>query len=79
MNPVPIMQLVELIRGIATSDSTYQTLLKVVARLGKTASVSKDYPAVIVNRLLLPLIDEAAYALYEGGGNHKPSKPPQFS
>lgn len=69
MNPVPVMQLVELIRGIATSDQTYQTLLAVVGRLGKTASVSEDYPAFIVNRMLIPLINEAVYTLYEGVGN----------
>jgi 3-hydroxybutyryl-CoA dehydrogenase len=69
MNPVPVMQLVELIHGIATSDQTYQTLLAVVCRLGKTASVSEDYPAFIVNRLLIPLINEAVYRLYEVVGN----------
>ncbi len=69
MNPVPVMQLVERVRGIATSDQTYQTLLAVVGRLGKTASVSEDYPAFIVNRMLIPLINEAVYTLYEGVGN----------
>ncbi|PPB82249.1 3-hydroxybutyryl-CoA dehydrogenase [Albidovulum inexpectatum] len=69
MNPVPVMQLVELIRGIATSDETYQTLLKVVERLGKTAASAEDFPAFIVNRILMPMINEAVYTLYEGVGN----------
>ena len=69
MNPVPVMQLVELIRGIATDDATYQTLLKVVETLGKTAASAEDYPAFIVNRILIPMINEAVYALYEGVGN----------
>ena len=69
MNPVPVMQLVELIRGIATSDETYQTLLDVVKRLGKTAASAEDYPAFIVNRILIPMINEACYALYEGVGS----------
>ncbi|NRP14001.1 putative 3-hydroxybutyryl-CoA dehydrogenase [Aliiroseovarius sp. xm-m-379] len=69
MNPVPVMQLVELIRGIATSEETYQTLLAVVERLGKTAASAEDYPAFIVNRILIPMINEACYALYEGVGS----------
>ena len=69
MNPVPVMQLVELIRGIATDEATYQTLLKVVETLGKTAASAEDYPAFIVNRILIPMINEAVYALYEGVGN----------
>jgi 3-hydroxybutyryl-CoA dehydrogenase len=69
MNPVPVMQLVELIRGIATDEATYQTLLKVVQSLGKTAASAEDYPAFIVNRILIPMINEAVYALYEGVGN----------
>ncbi len=69
MNPVPLMQLVELIRGIATSDETYQTLMDVVKRLGKTAASAEDYPAFIVNRILIPMINEACYALYEGVGS----------
>lgn len=69
MNPVPVMQLVELIRGIATDDATYQILLKVVETLGKTAASAEDYPAFIVNRILIPMINEAVYALYEGVGN----------
>ncbi len=69
MNPVPVMQLVELIRGIATSPETYAALLKVVESLGKTAASAEDYPAFIVNRILIPMINEACYALYEGVGN----------
>ncbi|NVO23306.1 3-hydroxybutyryl-CoA dehydrogenase [Donghicola sp. B5-SW-15] len=69
MNPVPVMQLVELIRGIATDQPTFNSVAGVVARLGKTASISEDYPAFIVNRILVPMINEAAYALYEGVGN----------
>ncbi|GAB4269851.1 MAG: 3-hydroxybutyryl-CoA dehydrogenase [Pararhodobacter sp.] len=71
MNPVPVMQLVELIRGIATDDETYQTLLEVVKRLGKTAASAEDFPAFIVNRILMPMINEAVYTLYEGVGNVK--------
>jgi 3-hydroxybutyryl-CoA dehydrogenase len=69
MNPVPVMQLVELIRGIATDKETYDTLLAVVGRLGKTAASAEDYPAFIVNRILIPMINEGVYALYEGVGN----------
>ena len=69
MNPVPVMQLVELIRGIATDAETYQTLLAVVEKLGKTAASSEDFPAFIVNRILMPMINEAVYTLYEGVGN----------
>ena len=69
MNPVPVMQLVELIRGIATNRETYDTLLAVVGKLGKTAASAEDYPAFIVNRILIPMINEAVYALYEGVGN----------
>jgi 3-hydroxybutyryl-CoA dehydrogenase len=69
MNPVPVMQLVELIRGIATDEPTYKTLLGVVERLGKTAASAEDFPAFIVNRVLIPMINEAVYALYEGVGN----------
>jgi 3-hydroxybutyryl-CoA dehydrogenase len=68
-NPVPVMQLVEVIRGIATDDATYQTALDVVKRIGKTAGNAEDFPAFIVNRILLPLINEAVYTLYEGVGN----------
>ena len=69
MNPVPLMQLVELIRGIATSDATFETARNFVQMLGKTATVSEDFPAFIVNRILLPMINEAVYTLYEGVGS----------
>jgi len=69
MNPVPVMQLVELIRGIATDEATFRACLAVVERLGKTAASAEDYPAFIVNRILMPMINEAVYALYEGVGN----------
>ena len=69
MNPVPVMNLVELIRGIATDDATFQTMKGVVVRLGKTAAVAEDFPAFIVNRILLPMINEAIYTLYEGVGS----------
>ncbi len=69
MNPVPVMQLVELIRGIATDQETYQACLAVVERLGKTAASAEDFPAFIVNRILVPMINEAVYTLYEGVGN----------
>ena len=69
MNPVPVMQLVELIRGIATDDKTYQTLKGVVDHLGKTSATAEDFPAFIVNRILMPMINEAVYTLYEGVGN----------
>jgi 3-hydroxybutyryl-CoA dehydrogenase len=68
MNPVPVMQLVELIRGIATDEATYETLLEVVQKIGKTASSAEDFPAFIVNRILVPMINEAVYTLYEGVG-----------
>ena len=63
------MNLVELVRGIATSDATYETLQDFVVKLGKTSSVSEDFPAFIVNRVLMPMINEAIYSLYEGVGN----------
>ena len=69
MNPVPLMELVELIRGIATDDATFETSKAFVARLGKKIAVSEDFPAFIVNRILLPMINEAIYTLYEGVGN----------
>jgi 3-hydroxybutyryl-CoA dehydrogenase len=69
MNPVPMMQLVEVIRGIATDDTTFQAALDVVKRVGKTAAYAEDFPAFIVNRILLPMINEAVYTLYEGVGN----------
>ncbi|SDX31148.1 3-hydroxybutyryl-CoA dehydrogenase [Roseicitreum antarcticum] len=71
MNPVPVMQLVELIRGIATDEPTYRTLLGVVEKLGKTAASAEDFPAFIVNRILMPMINEAVYTLYEGVGSVK--------
>ena len=69
MNPVPRMQLVELIRGIATEDETFESAKAFGARLGKTSTVSEDFPAFIVNRILLPMINEAIYTLYEGVGS----------
>jgi 3-hydroxybutyryl-CoA dehydrogenase len=69
MNPVPLMELVELIRGIATSDPTFDATKQFVAKLGKTIAVAEDFPAFIVNRILLPMINEAIYTLYEGVGN----------
>ncbi len=69
MNPVPVMQLVEVIRGIATDDTTFQTALDIVKHVGKTAAYAEDFPAFIVNRILLPMINEAVYTLYEGVGN----------
>ena len=69
MNPVPVMKLVELIRGIATDETTYAACKQVVERLGKTAASAEDFPAFIVNRLLMPMINEAVYTLYEGVGN----------
>ncbi len=69
MNPVPIMQLVELIRGIATDEETYLACMAVVERLGKTAASAEDFPAFIVNRILMPMINEAVYTLYEGVGS----------
>lgn len=71
MNPVPVMQLVELIRGIATDQETYQTMLEVVERIGKTSATAEDFPAFIVNRILIPMINEAVYTLYEGVGSVK--------
>ena len=69
MNPVPLMELVELIRGIATADATFETAKEFVTKLGKTIAVAEDFPAFIVNRILLPMINEAIYTLYEGVGN----------
>ena len=68
MNPVPVMELVELIRGIATEDETFSTAKTFVESLGKTTAVSEDFPAFIVNRILLPMVNEAVYTLYEGVG-----------
>jgi 3-hydroxybutyryl-CoA dehydrogenase len=68
MNPVPLMELVELIRGIATGDQTFEATKAFVSKLGKTIAVAEDFPAFIVNRILLPMINEAIYTLYEGVG-----------
>jgi 3-hydroxybutyryl-CoA dehydrogenase len=69
MNPVPVMQLVEVIRGIATDDETYKSVVELVDRVGKIPAQAEDFPAFIVNRILLPMINEAVYTLYEGVGN----------
>ena len=69
MNPVPKMQLVELIRGIATEDPTFEAARVYIEKLGKTITVAEDFPAFIVNRILLPMINEAIYTLYEGVGS----------
>jgi 3-hydroxybutyryl-CoA dehydrogenase len=69
MNPVPLMELVEVIRGIATDDSTFESTKQFIGKLGKQIAVSEDFPAFIVNRILLPMINEAIYTLYEGVGN----------
>ena len=69
MNPVPVMKLVEVIRGIATEEPTFQAIQALARKLGKTTSVSEDFPAFIVNRILVPMINEAVYALYEGVGS----------
>ncbi len=69
MNPVPVMKLVEIIRGIATDEPTFQAVQALADRLGKTAAVAEDFPAFIVNRILVPMINEAVYALYEGVGS----------
>ena len=68
MNPVPLMKLVELIRGIATEEPTFKSIQNMAVRLGKTSATAEDFPAFIVNRILLPMINEAVYALYEGVG-----------
>ncbi|MEO8714739.1 MAG: 3-hydroxybutyryl-CoA dehydrogenase [Acetobacteraceae bacterium] len=69
MNPVPVMKLVEIIRGIATDEPTFLAVAGLAHRLGKATSVSEDFPAFIVNRILVPMINEAVYALYEGVGS----------
>ena len=69
MNPAPVMQLVEVIKGIATDEDTFQAAVGLVTRVGKTAAQSEDFPAFIVNRILLPMINEAVYTLYEGVGS----------
>ncbi len=71
MNPVPVMQLVELIRGIATDEETFKACQDVVTRLNKTSASAEDFPAFIVNRILMPMINEAVYTLYEGVGSVK--------
>jgi 3-hydroxybutyryl-CoA dehydrogenase len=71
MNPVPLMQLVELIRGIATDEPTFETVRQLAEKLGKTTAPAEDFPAFIVNRILLPMINEAVYTLYEGVGSVK--------
>ena len=68
MNPVPMMQLIELIRGLGTNEETYKTVAALARSLGKTVAQSEDFPAFIVNRILLPMINEAIYTLYEGVG-----------
>ncbi len=69
MNPVPVMKLVEVIRGIATDEPTFQAVLGLAHKLGKISAVAEDFPAFIVNRILVPMINEAVYALYEGVGS----------
>jgi 3-hydroxybutyryl-CoA dehydrogenase len=69
MNPVPVMKLVEIIRGIATDEPTFQAVRSLAEKLGKTTAVAEDFPAFIVNRILVPMINEAVYALYEGVGS----------
>ncbi|MGA8191930.1 MAG: 3-hydroxybutyryl-CoA dehydrogenase [Acetobacteraceae bacterium] len=69
MNPVPVMKLVEIIRGIATDETTFQVVHGLAEKLGKTPTVAEDFPAFIVNRILVPMINEAVYALYEGVGS----------
>ena len=69
MNPVPLMELVEVIRGIATDDPTFELTKEFITKLGKQIAVAEDFPAFIVNRILLPMINEAIYTLYEGVGN----------
>ena len=69
MNPVPVMELVELVRGIATDDATFEQAKAFARSLGKTIAVAEDFPAFMVNRILLPMINEAVYTLYEGVGS----------
>ncbi|MBI1752522.1 MAG: 3-hydroxybutyryl-CoA dehydrogenase [Acidobacteria bacterium] len=66
MNPVPVMQLIEVIRGLATSDATFETVMELSKKLGKTPIACNDFPGFVSNRVLLPMINEAIYALYEG-------------
>ena len=69
MNPVPLMKLVEVVRGLPTSDATYAATIELAARFGKTTIAARDIPGFIVNRVLIPLLNEACYALYEGLGS----------
>lgn len=69
MNPVPLMNLVEVIRGLATDQETYEAAMSIAGKLGKTVTNAEDYPAFIVNRILMPMINEAVYTLYEGVGS----------
>ncbi len=69
MNPVPMMELVELVRGISTDEATFEAVRELAVKLGKTVAVAEDFPAFIVNRILLPMINEAVYTLYEGVGS----------
>ncbi len=69
MNPVPVMKLVEIIRGIQTDDATYQAVEALARKLGKTTATAQDFPAFIVNRILVPMINEAAYTLHESVGD----------
>ena len=71
MNPVPVMKLVEIIRGLATSDETFETIWDLSIRLGKTPALANDYPGFIANRILIPMINEAVYALYHGVGTRE--------
>ena len=75
MNPVPVMKLVEIIRGIATDDATYETARGRAERSARPPSNAEDFPAFIVNRILMPMINEAIYTLYEGVGTVEPSTP----
>ena len=76
MNPVPVMELVELIRGLATAEETFKTIRELCIKLGKTPANAEDFPAFIVNRILLPMINEAVYALYEGVARSRRSTSP---
>jgi 3-hydroxybutyryl-CoA dehydrogenase len=67
-NPVPLMKLVEIIRGIATDDATYASVASLAARMGKTTALAEDFPGFMANRILMPMINEAVYTLYEGVG-----------
>jgi len=71
MNPVPVMKLIEVIRGIATSDETFQTTWDLSIKFGKTPALANDFPGFIANRILMPMLNEAIYALYHGVGNRE--------